>query len=150
MEHFKTIRSWNHFNHVYAGRQALTYIDSNKYYTGTLNGKGIKAHRVIWKLVYGTDPYDILHENGNTLDNRIEKLSAGTDSDNSKDKKKPKNNSSGCVGVGWNDRDSCWHSRIGVNGRLKHIGYFNNLEDAIAARKAAEVKFGYHPNHGKR
>ena len=34
-------------------------------------------------------------------------------------------------------------------GRLYHLGYFDTLEAAVAARKAAEPAFEFHPNHGR-
>lgn len=36
-------------------------------------------------------------------------------------------------GCYFNKNKNKWHSRIGVNGRMAHIGYFNNEADAIEA-----------------
>lgn len=45
-----------------------------------------------------------------------------------------KNNKSGFVGVGWHKRDSVWASNIYVNNKLKHIGYYETIEEAVEAR----------------
>ena len=42
-----------------------------------------------------------------------------------------------------------WRFVIKVNSISIHIGCFNLLEDAIVARKAAEIKYEFHENHGK-
>ena len=53
------------------------------------------------------------------------------------------NNTSGHPGVRWNKQREKWHTQIKVGGKLLFLGRFTNLDDAIAARKAAEEK--YHP-----
>lgn len=53
------------------------------------------------------------------------------------------NNTSGHIGVRWDERYEKWHAQIKVGGTTAHLGYFTNLDDAIAARKAAEQQ--YHP-----
>jgi hypothetical protein len=41
-----------------------------------------------------------------------------------------------CVkGVSWFKRDMKWLVRIGVNEKQIHIGYYDNIEDAIQARQ---------------
>jgi hypothetical protein len=47
------------------------------------------------------------------------------------------NNTSGVIGVAWNIKVNKWRVKI----KSKHIGYFDDLEDAREARKAAEVKY---------
>ena len=45
------------------------------------------------------------------------------------------------VGVGWFKRDSKWQAYIRVQGKRKNLGRFTKYEDAVAARKAAEVLY---------
>ena len=42
-----------------------------------------------------------------------------------------------------------WRAQIRVDGKRKHLGYFDTFDDAVAARKAAEIEHNYHPNHGR-
>lgn len=60
------------------------------------------------------------------------------------------NNTSGVVGVCWHKGKSKWIASIHFEGKIKHLGYFSNFDDAVVARKAAEPIYGYHPNHGNR
>ena len=39
-------------------------------------------------------------------------------------------------------------TKIKMDGKVHHLGYFKTLEDATAARGVANVKYGFHPNHG--
>ncbi len=48
---------------------------------------------------------------------------------------------SGHKGVGWNKNDSLWQAYIGLDGKTIHLGRYKNIEDAIAARQAAEKHY---------
>jgi hypothetical protein len=50
-------------------------------------------------------------------------------------------NSSGCTGVNWDKNRSMWNVRIYLKGKYICVGRFQKLDEAIAARKAAEDKY---------
>lgn len=58
-------------------------------------------------------------------------------------------NKSGFTGVNWHKRDEIWNVNIRVSNKSIHIGYFKDKQDAIDARKKANIKYGFHKNHGK-
>lgn len=138
--------SWNG---KYAGKEAFSSSFSLGYLGSCINGKTMYAHRVAWKMVYGYDPDIIDHINGDVKDNRISNLRSGTYLDNQRNLKRSKSNISGVTGVGWREERQKWHARITVCYRTKHIGCFDKFEDAVAARKAAEKRIGFHENHGR-
>lgn len=108
-----------------------------------------KMHRIIWLLVTGKWPAHVIdHINGDGVDNRWCNLRAVTAVENSRNRRLCRRNTSGCPGVWWRADNKKWRVLIRVNGRLLHLGHFEELDIAIAARKAAEVKHGFHPNHG--
>lgn len=45
------------------------------------------------------------------------------------------------TGVCWSNSANKWRAYINVDGKQKHLGYFDNIEDAIKARKDAEDIF---------
>lgn len=49
----------------------------------------------------------------------------------------------GILGVGWHKQIGKWRAYIGDNAKYVHLGLFDTIEEATAARKAAEIKFGY-------
>lgn len=147
-EHFKNERSFNSFNGRFVGNVALNSV-SRGYCGGTLDRKTVLTHRIIWKWWYGEDPLIILHENGKTTDNRIAKLSNGTQSVNMLDQKKPKNNSSGVIGVYWHNLSGKWCAQIKINGKTKHLGSFDIFENAVDTRKKVEIELGFHTRHGR-
>lgn len=106
---------------------------------------------MIWALVHGKWPdADLDHENGDTLDNRLENLRDVTNSVNHKNEKKKmsKNNTSGFNGVYWDKQTQKWRAMIKVNFRTIQLGRFVNFEDAVSARKEANVKYGFTDRHG--
>jgi hypothetical protein len=97
----------------------------------------------------GDHPEDeVDHIDGNGTNNIWNNLRAVTRADNAKNMRKSSANTSGVTGVVWIKRIKSWKSQIMVNGCCKYLGYFRSKEEAIAARKAAEVLYGFHENHG--
>ena len=113
-------------------------------------GRQYPAHRLAWFYVYGEFPEDQLdHINHDGIDNRIGNLRLATDLMNKKNFPKAKNNSSGFTGVHWNKAERKWRAQIMIHKKNIHLGTFDRKGDAIKARKAANIKYGFHENHGK-
>lgn len=106
-----------------------------------------KAHRLAWLYVYGDfPPKEIDHINHIKNDNRIVNLRLADRITNNRNASKRKDNTSGVVGVTFHKRVKKWQASIGAGS--KHLGYFKTMEDAIFARKQAEITLDYHTNHG--
>lgn len=149
-EVFPTLNSHSSWNSRYAGKEAFLFIDSAGYHVGSIHNRRYKAHRVLWLMATGQWPINqIDHINGDRADNRLANLRAVSNTDNARNKCRPATNTSGVVGVFWNKKCSKWRALIQANGQLKHLGLFDNFDDAVDARKIAEIELGYHPNHGR-
>lgn len=138
------------WNGKYAGTEACSAKKKNGYLNGRFFGSYYFAHRVIWKMVHGSDPEHIDHVNGIKADNRITNLRSVSNHINHKNMPRQNNNTSGVTGVGWHGVTQKYHARIKVSGRTIHLGLFETFEDAVAAREAAELRYGFHRNHGRR
>ena len=88
------------------------------------------------------------HINHIRSDDRWCNLREVTQQENNKNKTMQTNNTSGVMGVHWKKAISKWGAKIVVNKKQIHIGYYSSINKATSARKAAEVKYGFHKNHG--
>ena len=111
-------------------------------------GSTLSLHRLIMQCTDSS--FDVNHKthpprNKHKKDNRKCNLNIVTRSENLMNASLKINNTSGVTGVEWR-RDSCkWRARICVNGNQITLGCFNEFEDAVQARKEAEIKyFGEH------
>jgi hypothetical protein len=148
--HFKNETSCKRWNANFANKPALTSDNGSGYRQGTIFEKLYYAHRIAWALYYGEWPTDqIDHVNGNRSDNRISNLRAVTKEANGRNAARRKDNASGVTGVYWSDWRNKWQAYIRLQGKKRHLGYFNDIEAAASARKVAERENGYHPNHGR-
>lgn len=147
-EMFSTSLAAKKWNAKLAGKRAFTST-SNGYLQGTIFGVRQVAHRVIWKWMTGEDAVEVDHINGSRTDNRWDNLRSVDRSTNTRNQAMKSNNTSGYNGVFWEKGCAKWRAQIRVQGKLKHLGVFVNLEDAIEARKKAESLYGFHPNHGR-
>jgi hypothetical protein len=106
------------------------------------------AHRLAWLYRYGSFPdSQIDHINGIKNDNHIVNLRPVTSTGNSRNQKQYSTNTSGRTGVHWCKRENKWVSSIKVGGKSIQLGLHHVKEDAVASRKAAEKKYGFHENH---
>lgn len=114
-----------------------------------INGKTYKAHRLAFLYMNGQLPeYEVDHINGDRSDNKWSNIRCVTRTENMRNQRKYKCNTSGHTGVFWHNRLNKWQANIRSEGKLRHIGYYEDIEDAVEARKLAEREFDFHRNHG--
>jgi hypothetical protein len=119
----------------------------NGYLCARFDGSIYMLHRLIWKMVHGVDPECVDHLNGNARDNRLANLRSVSLSDNNRNQRLNCRNKSGHAGVAQSGPGR-WHASISIAGKLEHLGNFPTYDEAVAARKKAEARNGYHQNHG--
>ena len=90
------------------------------------------------------------HINHDKLDNRLSNLRDASYEDQAKNNSLRKTNKTGVSGViaYAGKKATTWRVRIRAEGKNLALGTFKTLAKATAVRKAAEVKYGYHPLHG--
>lgn len=142
-EHIRAI-----WNVRYAGKEALATVQGGGYASGPMLGKTRKKHRVIWKLVYGYDPIDIDHIDGDRLNNRLSNLRNVTRQENTKNRAVRRTHSTGVTGVCIRPSGS-FVATIWDGHKNRYLGDFKTLDDAATARKHAQQQHGFHPNHGR-
>ena len=122
--------------------QCCNDIKANKGYIRIkINNKLYLLHRIIYK--YFNEDWDITYSHSNQIDhidinpsnNRIENLRRINNSQNLKNRNKFKNCSSKFKGVSWHKSTNKWKAYISIAGKLKHLGYFTNEEEAAEAYK---------------
>lgn len=142
----KSCRTWNT---RFAGKEAFA-TDCHGYGSASVFGRKLLAHRVAWAVHYGAWPSQhIDHINGDRVDNRISNLRNVSQGENTRNAARRFDNTSGHNGVTWNRADRRWVAQIQHKRKMKYIGGFIELEDAVAARRAAEAALGFHENHGR-
>lgn len=104
-----------------------------------INGKLYGAHRLIWFMVHGKFPVNMLyHINRNKLDNRISNLRETTRQEHMQNQTKARSdNKSGFRGVHLH-KQGRFRADINLNGKLKYLGLFDTPEEAHEAYLAAK------------
>jgi hypothetical protein len=141
-----TCKKWNS---RFGGKPAMNSLSSRGYRVGGFNYRIFQAHQVVFALHNGYWADYIDHENGNPLDNNPNNLRDATNLDNARNRRKRSDNTSGCMGVVWLKSRGRWQARIVVEGKRVHLGEFKTCKLAVLARKKAELKYGFHENHGR-
>jgi hypothetical protein len=137
-------------NHI--GDEAGYVFQSGRthYRRVTIDGIKYLSHRLAWLYTHGKLPdRQIDHGDGNGLHNWIRNLRDVTNRENHKNTRLNSNNTSGTVGVYFEKALDKWCAQICTESGKKSLGYFADIEEAITARKDAEVEYGFHENHGQ-
>lgn len=120
--------------------QVAGFLDVKGYLSIGVLGRVYKAHRLAWLYIHGHFPDDqIDHINGFKDDNRIANLRPANNQQNAINRGVRSDNKSGVKGVVWHKRDEKWSVNGKVNGKRIHLGYFDTLEAAAAARADFEI-----------
>jgi hypothetical protein len=142
----KSERSQKAWNDRYTGKQAG--CNDRGYLVTKIFNKKHLAHRLAWAMHYGVWPTQMIdHISGDRADNRIVNLRQTTQSENNRNQRIRADNTSGYVGV--YKRGAKWYARISVDNKKLHLGLYDTVEQAVQARKQAEIDYGYHENHGR-
>lgn len=112
-------------------------VSPQGYAVANIKGKVVKMNWVLFPTIKG---YVQDHINGNKLDNRKTNLRSCSQRENAINCCVPKNNTSGYVGV-CKTKYGTYNARIMVHRKLINIGTFHTIEEAIAKRKDAEIKY---------
>lgn len=115
---------------------ATWYLNNTGYVRGKLqNRKLVNFHNLIIK---NTGDIVCDHINGDRLDNRRCNLRPVLRHQNMFNKGKYKNNTSGHTGVYQNPGNKKWYATITKDNHCYSLGFFDNVDDAVARRKEAE------------
>ena len=85
--------------------------------------------------------YLVDHANRRPLDNRKSNLRLATREQNTQNAKIRIDNTTGYKGVCWREKSRDFVAYINVNGKRVHLKTYKRVEDAISARKEAEIKY---------
>ena len=133
-----------------ASLEARSVDKRYKYMRVNVGGKLYMVHRVIMVLMGRTlGPRDFVdHIDHDRQNNRWDNLRVVNKEANTRNLSRYKKNKLGVTGVYQHADSHRFLAYIRVNYRKIHLGSFKTLEEAAQARKDAEIKYGFHENHG--
>ena len=141
------ISTFGNVENMVTGRILKACIDSHGYYIVNLykNGKvkTQRVHQLVAKAFLDNfdDKLCVDHIDNDHQNNNINNLRFATHTENNRNRKMSKNNTSGIKGVHFNSNRNKWQAYIKIDGIKIHLGSYDNIEDAKQARvnKANEV-----------
>lgn len=138
---------------IKVGDEAGTLCKSTGYRMVFINRKGYLVHRIAILLATGAcDPSkEVDHIDHDRLNNRLNNLRIVDRINNMRNIGLGKTNKTGVIGVSLKytrTGELRYSANIMVNRKSINLGIFDNIEEAAAAREEANIKYGFHPNHG--
>ena len=134
-------------NKVYRNRMARAgdaagTTDYKGYIRVGFNKQKWLAHRLAFLWMTGTVPEQVDHKNRVKDDNRWDNIRPADGFLNAKNKGKLRNNTSGHTGVHFCNVKHKFIAQLRRRNVQYHLGQFNTMNEAIAARAAGELKYG--------
>jgi hypothetical protein len=142
--------AWNAKHACKIAGHVFTAQKSNKQYVSVrMGGKAYRAHRVICAIFLGLEDHqEVDHRNGDGTDNRLENLRVVDRPTNNMNIRQQARNSTGVTGVCLHRTGKTFGAFIIRRRQREWLGSFDNIFDAAAARKSAEIRYGFGPSHG--
>jgi hypothetical protein len=138
---------WKTANHKTDTHTAVGSISSNGRKIVWVLKKSMLVHRIIFLYHHGYLPEFIDHIDGNPINNKVENLRPATRTENNRNAKIRKDNTTGVKGVYPQQGGFVAHTRI--NGKLRYLGWFKTVEEAaIVVKQARELHHKEFARHG--
>jgi hypothetical protein len=116
------------------GYKSIEFNIKNKRYCFKLHRLMYWLHNREWDILDSNQDNSIDHIDGDKLNNNIENLRLVTHQENQWNRTRAK-------GYTWNKKDKKWRAQIQLNGKVKHLGNFDNENDARNAYLEAKKKY---------
>jgi hypothetical protein len=117
------------------------HLGNDGYISIQLFKKRHKAHRLAWLYMTGNWPSDLLdHIDRNKSNNIFTNLREANISQNTANAKS-KNSKYGMKNIQWHKKHNKWIANIRINGKLRHLGYFDDVEEAKRIVAKARTEF---------
>lgn len=106
------------------------------YRTVEILGKNYRYHRIIYAIHYGQHPVGAVdHIDGDISNNKPSNLRLANPAQNSHNRKKQSDNTSGHKNVYWFEKNKKWNVRISAFGKSYYFGAYLHIEDAVKVAK---------------
>ena len=128
------------WNQRYAGK-VVGSLTQHGHLRTSVGKRCIYVHRIIWKIVHGTEPEVVDHVNGDGADNRLNNLRACTQAVNARNASRGK-----ITGVYKHSKADGYYAQVSIKGRVKSK-LFRTREEAIAWRVAVARDNGFSDRH---
>lgn len=135
------------WNARYSGKEAFTAVNQNGYSVGNLDNRTYLAHRIIWRIIHGSEPELVDHINGDRRCNQRANLRSVGDAENARNITAHRDGVLGRVGVYPLRRTGRFRASICVDGKQQHLGVFATLAEAEHARAEASAAHGFIVRH---
>lgn len=119
-----------------AGEFAGSFEKNTGYLRIQFGKRRYLSHVLAWIYMTGEIPEQTIdHEDRNRSNNRWANLRLATPTEQARNRNLYKNNTTGTKGI--YSRDGKWRVMIRIDGKLKHLGTYDDLNEAIQVRKYA-------------
>lgn len=118
-------------------------LDPGGYIRIRADDKSYMAHRLAYFYMKGVWPIGALdHKDRIRRNNAWSNIREATYEENSRNIGMRKDNASGYRGVHWSKRHSKWHAHIGLSGKKRCLGFYEDVE--LAGFVASEARDKYY------
>lgn len=126
-----------------ASGRVMTNLNTGGHVQFAIDRHLYQAHRLAWLYVNGSFPSGFIdHINGVKTDNRIANLRDATRSINAQNLREARSdNKQKLLGVCWKKANKKFVAQIQVDGRVRHLGLFEDATDAHSAYISAKRQY---------